>query len=55
MYAYCMSKAGIEALTKSLALEMAKNGCRVNAVAPGFVDTNLLAYRGNEYLSRMVN
>jgi NAD(P)-dependent dehydrogenase (short-subunit alcohol dehydrogenase family) len=32
---YCMSKAGLESLTKCLALELGKNGIRVNAVSPG--------------------
>ena len=43
---YCMSKAGIEMLTKSAALELAPLGIRVNAVAPGFTETNLYRYTG---------
>ena len=39
MVAYNCAKAGIEALTRSLALEGRDSGIRVNAVAPGLVDT----------------
>ena len=34
-----ITKGGIEAITRSLAMEYAKDGIRVNAVAPGVVDT----------------
>ena len=38
---YCMSKAGLEMLTKSSASELAHFGVRVNAVAPCLTNTNL--------------
>lgn len=39
MLAYNCAKAGVEALTRTLALEGRDSGIRVNAVAPGLVDT----------------
>lgn len=38
MAAYCASKGGLEMLTKTMARDLAPNGIRVNAVAPGIVD-----------------
>ena len=39
---YTASKHGVVGLSKSAALEVAKSGIRINAVAPGPVDTGLL-------------
>jgi meso-butanediol dehydrogenase / (S,S)-butanediol dehydrogenase / diacetyl reductase len=40
--AYCASKGGVVLLTKSLALELASRGVRVNCVCPGGVETPLI-------------
>lgn len=38
---YCVSKAGLSHMTRALAYEWAKHGIRVNAIAPGYVETDL--------------
>ncbi len=40
---YCASKAGLFGLTKSAARELAKRNITVNAVAPGFIETDMTA------------
>jgi NAD(P)-dependent dehydrogenase (short-subunit alcohol dehydrogenase family) len=39
--AYCASKGGVVMLTKALALSWAADGIRVNAVAPGYIETSI--------------
>ncbi len=45
---YCVSKAGVDQLTRCAALELAPKGVRVNAVNPGVVVTNLHKRGGME-------
>src|SRR5690348_7041836 len=51
---YVASKAGLIGLTKSLAQEMASRNVTVNAVAPGFVDTDMTAKLAPELKENML-
>ncbi|HVX45227.1 MAG TPA: SDR family oxidoreductase [Mycobacteriales bacterium] len=46
---YSISKAGINALTRSMALDHAADGIRVNAVCPGSVDTPMLRASAEQF------
>jgi acetoacetyl-CoA reductase len=52
---YAASKAGIEGFTKSLALESAKLGITVNAIAPGYVDTEMVSAVPAEILHAIIS
>ena len=47
------TKGGLNAITRSLAIEYAKDGIRVNAVAPGEVDTRLHKNHPKDYLKTL--
>jgi len=49
---YAAAKAGVVALTSSLAKEVARIGITVNAICPGFVETGALAVMGEEERKR---
>jgi len=45
---YCASKGGVEAMTRALAREIGSRNVTVNAVAPGFIETDMTAGLGDE-------
>lgn len=51
--AYACSKAGIIALTKHLANELAADGVRANAIAPGPVETDMIARFGPDGIEKL--
>jgi NAD(P)-dependent dehydrogenase (short-subunit alcohol dehydrogenase family) len=48
-----VTKGGLEAITRSLAMEYAKDGIRFNAVAPGVVNTPMHANDSSEFLKSL--
>lgn len=50
---YAAAKAGLIALTKTAAVEVARRGITINAVAPGWIDTDMTADVASELLSRV--
>lgn len=48
-----VTKGGLEAITRSLAMEYAKDGIRFNAVAPGVVNTPMHANNSKEFLQSL--
>jgi 3-oxoacyl-[acyl-carrier protein] reductase len=51
---YVASKAGLIGLTKSLAQEMASRNITVNAVAPGFIETDMTAVLSQEIKDNII-
>jgi NAD(P)-dependent dehydrogenase (short-subunit alcohol dehydrogenase family) len=48
-----VTKGGLAAITRSLAMEYVKAGIRFNAVAPGVVDTSMHANGSRDYLNNL--
>jgi NAD(P)-dependent dehydrogenase (short-subunit alcohol dehydrogenase family) len=49
---YCVSKGGMQQLTKVMALSLAPHGIRVNAIGPGSIMTDILRSVGSDRAAR---
>ncbi len=49
-----LTKGGLNALTRSLAIEVAKRGVRINAVAPGIIKTPMHAPATHDFLAKLM-
>lgn len=49
---YGMTKAALISMTQSLAAEVGRLGVRVNAIAPGFIDTDMMSYLSQAAIER---
>ena len=58
MAAYCASKAGLEGAVRAWAAELAREGIRINTVAPGYVETpmfcNLQSKMTSDFLQSLM-
>ncbi|MEA3066605.1 MAG: acetoacetyl-CoA reductase [Sphingomonadales bacterium] len=52
---YAASKSGIHGFTKALAQEGARNGVTVNAIAPGYIDTDMVAAVPEDVLGKIIS
>ncbi len=52
---YSATKGAVISMTKTAAKELGPNGVRVNAIAPGMIDTDMMRSVGETYLQRYVN
>lgn len=53
--AYSISKAGLDALTKSLAKELGPSNIRVNSIAPGIIDTSMNSFLSEEDKNEIIS
>jgi len=52
---YASAKSAVYGFTKSLALEVAKKGITVNAVSPGYIETDMLAHLSDQVLTKVLS
>lgn len=52
---YSVSKAGVDALTKSLAKEFGPSNIRINSIAPGIIDTQMNEFLDDEEKKEIIN
>lgn len=53
--AYGGSKASVAWSTKTLAIELGKYNIRVNAVAPGLIETDMISYKSDEEIKQLID